>query len=159
MVDGRVEWLEKGLREQIKGYVKLITDNRRRAFALKLAVAILGAFTTVAIGLQSSAITGAAAKPLVSAVALVFSASITVLSTWDSFFDHRWQWVKYAATLDELYCISADLGFKRASGEPIPSAFLDDLHARFQATLRDTNRAWAEKLEKDDTPPTGGARS
>jgi hypothetical protein len=133
------------------------TSNRRKAFGNQIVATLSGALTTVLLGLKANAIF-ASAEPYMSALALVLSATATLFATWEAFFDHRWLWVRYTATLSELYSISDDLEYAAAGGHTIPQDKLDDLHRRRQQTLMETSNAWSDKRAREAINKTDGTK-
>src|SRR5262245_41007922 len=149
------------LRAELKGHIysfkQRVEKNRRQAFLAKFLVAVLGALTTILLGLKSNPLF-ADQDNWFSAVALVLSAGTTVIATWDAFFDHRWLWIRYTSTLVSLYSISDDLEYAAANTNSMPKAELDGLYGRLQEALKDTNAAWVEKRAKEDVSEGGPAR-
>jgi len=84
-----------------------------------------------------------------SAVALVLTALVPIVASWESFFDDRWMWVRYTAALNSLYGISDELEF--ALTEPVlPDAdAVRKLYDRLQSTLQDADKDWSSKRVKD----------
>lgn len=79
-------------------------------------------------------------------MALVLSASITLLSTWDTFYNHRGLWVRYTGTVTELKAIRSKLEYLLSDGERnVDSAELDALYDRLQVTLTETNMWWQQE--------------
>ena len=149
----RVEFLRTALKGQINSFRTRRSTNRRMAFFGKMAVSTLGAATTIIIGLQSNRLFElygfAHASDWLSALALLTSASVTLFSVWEGFFDHRWLWIRYTATLGQLYAIAAEVEYLTAGGSDVAADRLDSLFARMQTVLQDTNTAWSEKRAKD----------
>jgi hypothetical protein len=104
------------LTENIEGFRQSADKNRRRALIAKIITASLAAATTLLLGLKSNPIFTEHENAFSSA-ALVFSAFVPVLVAWDSFFDHRWLWVRFTAAVTSLFKISDDLNYSEAKKE------------------------------------------
>ncbi|MHC5068393.1 MAG: SLATT domain-containing protein [Planctomycetota bacterium] len=126
--------------------------SRRRDRRLALRVALYGgavsALTTVLIGLASL---WPEQARLLQALALITSASLTVIAAWDGIFNHRKLWVNAAVTLNELYEIDADLRHLRAAGAD--RAAFDGLYQRYKEVMRSTNQRWCQIREAGGESP------
>src|SRR4051812_15131156 len=89
----KTEFLELSVRFHIKDYSVKRDHNRRFAFWLKMYSVIVASLTTIILGFASSPLyTGAAATFLhgkgpvyFTLAALVLSATVTVVSSWEAF--------------------------------------------------------------------------
>ena len=117
--------------------------NRTRAFGLRLTIVAIGALTTISLGLKPYA-SFANSDPILSSVALLLSASIPIFAAWESFFDHRWLWIRYTGTLNSLYAIRDELDFAHAAGE-IKKTQLDSLFLWLQNTLEEVDTDWSKR--------------
>jgi uncharacterized membrane protein len=142
-----VEFLRKRLQQEIDSFRKRRTSNRAKAFLVKIITVALGALATVALGVKSYL--PPKYEPWLSALALCVTAVIPIVATWEAFFDHRWLWIQYTATLGMLYSLSDELEYAMATGSQLSQQKLDDLYARLQTALVSTNTSWAEKRSKD----------
>jgi len=145
------------LRAQIDHSVKWFRDarrrNRRNAFLLRFGTAALSAATTVVLGLQGFE----TYRVLLKNVALILSASVTVIAAWESFFNHRELWVRYTATLGLLRGLQSDLEYACAGN--IQAEGLDVFHDRLNAILRETNASWLQlRDEANSTAATPKTR-
>jgi hypothetical protein len=142
-----VEFLRKRLQQEIDSFRQRRASNRAKAFLVKIVTVALGALATVAIGIKSYL--PSKYEPWLSAFALCVTAVIPIVATWEAFFDHRWLWIQYTATLGMLYSLSDELEYAIATELPLGQTKLDDLYARFQTALASTNSSWAEKRSRD----------
>ena len=107
------------------------------AFSIRMVIVVFGSLTTILLGIKEYRITD---EKVLSAIALCLSAVIPIFSAWEAFFDHRWLWLRYTSTLDNLYTISDELEYVLASGKPAPKEQLDSFHQRMQAALQETGK-------------------
>jgi hypothetical protein len=130
---------------------------------LKIYSAVIAAVTTVVLGLGSSALfTGmetaffkGTAVPYFSVAALVLSASVTVLSAWEAFGGYDWKWIRYRATLADLYELKDDLYMSKLQTKPIPADQVQLFYERLKQILRETNTEWSRRRSPADNqvPP------
>ena len=141
----KTEFLSKALRSQIHSFDTKRKNNKRKALFFKLTVTLFGGATTVLLGLQ-----GVGHESAFRNLALVFSAVLTLLSTWDTFFNHRSLWTRYTATYTELRTIEADLDYLRLAGEgALSESQVDALYMRYQNVLRNTNEWWQHERQQE----------
>jgi hypothetical protein len=144
-VSEKTEFLSSALRTQIHSFNAKRKDNKRKALFFKLTVTVLGGTTTVLLGLQ-----GVGHESTFRNLALVLSAMVTLLSTWDTFFNHRGLWTRYTATYTELRTIEADLEYMHLGGEGVLSeSQVDELFTRYQRVLRNTNEWWQHERQEE----------
>ena len=101
-----------------------------------MAISSLGAATTVIIGLQNNKLFAIYPRRVdfLSAAALLTSATVTLFSVWEGFFDYRWLWIRYTATLGQLYSISDELDYLTADKNVIVADDkIDNLFKRLQS--------------------------
>lgn len=143
-----VDFFISALDRDINSYEAKRQKNRQRAFIVKIAVAALGATTTIFVGIQSNELFNGY-RDILSVLALVTSASVTLFSTWEAFYDHRWLWVTYTSTLAELRSIKSDIEYIIARDGHIEKKELDALYSRRIYSLQQTNSQWSQKRASD----------
>ncbi|MFG1382686.1 DUF4231 domain-containing protein [Xanthobacter versatilis] len=156
----QIEFLRGQLKANIDGFRIRRLTSKKKAFRLRMAVVILGAVTTLLLGIKNTPLLSSQGADWVSAAALAFSAAVPIFSAWDAFFDHRWLWTRYTTAQTSLYAILDDLEFAIAGNE-ITNEKIDELYAQFRAVLQETNSAWADKRTKlaaDDNAANEGRR-
>jgi hypothetical protein len=141
-----INFLRTELRSNIDGYRSQAQTNRRRALRFKLAIAAAGGMTTLVLGLKSSPIFASHENEF-SALALLLSALVPILTTWDNFHDHHWLWVRFTAAHTALYGVLYDLDYAAAGGD-LTKDRLDDIYGKFKSTMEETNSAWLDKRAK-----------
>ena len=83
-----------------------------------------------------------------SVSALILSAVVTALTTWDSFADYHWKWVRYRATLYNLYTIRDDLRYQLSGDGINTTTQVDDFYNRIKAALKETDEQWVSQRMK-----------
>ena len=141
-----LEFIEAEIQARINSFKQKVEFNRKWANWAILLTALLSATTTVLIGLNQSSNN---LKNL-SAIALITSASITVVNAWDGVYQYRRRWVQYNDTLMRLKELKFDIEYaKIRSGDNLSSEAVDQFKERYQIILRDTNKGWKEDRLKD----------
>lgn len=134
--------LRHNLNEQIKSFNEKRTKNRRRAFWLKILATTFSAITTILLGLKGFEFL-AESSLLFRNLPLVLSALVTLVGTWDGFFNHRALWVKYTLTVSNLRGILAELDYISSDSDSPPSQkAVDRLFDQCQNVLSETNTSW-----------------
>ena len=129
-----LEFIEDEIQARIKSFKQKVEFNRKWANWAILFNALLSATTTVLIGLK-----------ILSAIALITSASITIVNAWDGVYQYRRRWVQYNNTLMKLYELRFDIKYaKISSDDGLSSEAVDQFRERYQNILRDTNEGWQE---------------
>jgi hypothetical protein len=141
-----IEFLRGRLKQSIDFFHRRRDLSRKAAVTTKMLVGILGAATTIALGIKPY---GFYDQDRLSVAALCFSSAVPVFAAWEAFYDPRWLWVRYNETLGRLYAISDDFEYALASGQPLAQEAVDKLYARLQDVLQETNKAWSDKRVKD----------
>src|SRR6185369_4295 len=93
----------------IAKYISLYDRKRQRNKFLSLGIKLMGAGLAAAITIMLGLNISPEKKAVLSNIALIFGAMITVLNTWDAFFNHRALWIRFTVATQSLYCIKEDL--------------------------------------------------
>lgn len=150
------------LKAQLMGYIASFeqkrNQNKKKAFLVYLGATAISAVVTVLLGLQ-----GVPDEKVVYIrnIALILSAAVTLLTGFDTFFNHRALWVRYTQTVTQLFAVQAKLDYLLADVErDVPEAEVDRLFEEVQRALSETNRWWqdqrAEELPGPQPPDSTG---
>ncbi len=141
------------LREHLKGeverYLKLYDGKRQKnkflALSIKLVSAFFAASITVILGIEFTD----KSVQLFSNIALGLSAFITVLNTWDAFFNHKALWYQFNNAAISMRLLKADLNYAiiKNDGE-IDDGLAEKIHNRLKTIIVTTNEEWQE-LRRD----------
>lgn len=133
------DFVERLIAEEIQGFDSSRQFYRRGFFRFTLGTAILSAMTTVLIGMSKTF----ADQAWLSALALVTSAGITVLSAWDGFFRHRDLWVQKTDSWMSLQNLQSNLQFaKLKTGGSLSADQVDDFYKRFDRIVMAEHELW-----------------
>lgn len=124
------------------GYQKL--RNQRKATYIKLATLLFSTAATIFLGLK-----GLEPEQTFKNIAFVFSASVTLLTALEPFFNFRSFWVEHEIAQGHFIGLSADLAFYLA-GNPQPDANkLDEFHKTYNEIWAGLNAVWAENRRRE----------
>jgi hypothetical protein len=141
-----LDFIRTQLRNNIDGFRLEARRNRRRALFIRMAAVILGALTTLLLGLKSSPLFVQYEAQL-SAIALGLSATVPILTAWDTFFDSRWLWIRFTAAHTALHSILDDLNYAARNGS-VPEGTLDKFYDRLRGVVDQASDAWLDKKTK-----------
>ncbi len=139
-IDADIEQLKSDLAAEIqRTRANRATDKRKSAF-VAIYVGIVSAVTTVCIGIVSFLPKNYAW--VFGILALLTSASLTVVAAWDGIFHHKKLWINTARTLNELYELDADIRHTQASSNGLKQAQANLFYVRFKTIMQDCNERW-----------------
>jgi hypothetical protein len=151
-----VKFLLNRLAFHIADYKKKRDWSRRYAGLIKGLLIALSGSTTILLGIKEYAFLFEY-KEAIGMIALVLSASGSMLVAIESVTNNTWRWIKYRRTLYALYSIQDDLGYAQASASPVPQDTIEGLYKRMCATLDAYNDEWLKERARSLTEFTGGA--
>jgi hypothetical protein len=138
----QAQYLRTKIETEIAAFRRRRIEYKRKAIAIKVTISVLAALTTILLGLQG---VPPQFDTTVRNVTLVFSATITLLSSLDAFFNHRALYLRYTATTAQLYDLRSDIDYL-LSKDPteITEATLDDIYRRLRGVLEETGSDWVK---------------
>jgi hypothetical protein len=159
------EFLELSVRFHIEDYSDKRDHNRRFAFWLKMYSVIVASLTTIILGFASSPLyTGHDATFLhgkghvyFTLAALILSATVTVVSSWEAFSGYDWKWVRYRSTLADLYELKDDIHIGKLNGSLTEGA-LNTFYDRLKQILHEVSAEWSRRRALPETQPATTAR-
>ena len=144
----KAKYLSRALKKTSSEYNAKRGENKRKALLFKLTITGFSGATTVLLGLQ-----GIGQEYLLRNTALLLSAWVTLLSTWDSFFNHRGLWARYTTTCAALRAVESDLEYLLLMDDGMyTDEQIDELYDRFQAIIQETNQWWERERSEDRQP-------
>ena len=99
---------EEHLAQIVSAFANECRSNKRIALKLKISSVLLSATVTVCLGLKS---TNATWGTVLSDVALVLSALISVISAYEAFFDPRSIWIRETIVFSKLRNLKREFEF------------------------------------------------
>ena len=140
----QMDYLSETISRCISLYDRKRQKNKFLAFGIKLTSTAFAATTTILLGLSVDLET----KAFFTNVALVLSALVTLLTTWDAFFNHKALWLRFTVATQSLRSVQEDMDFLRSRGE-LAQEQIDSLHKRYKRVVRDIDRDW-ESLRREE---------
>ena len=142
------------LKGQVKEYVALYNKKRQLnkylSFGIKLLGALLAASITVILGLTFEG----KSENLFKNIALIFGALITIVNTWDAFFNHKALWVRFTITMVNLYALKNKISYYESKDiESLSEETIDKLYEELERIIVETNSNWVE-MRKEEKEPT-----
>ena len=134
--------LTKDIERQIDNFQKWSKSDKSKTTTVTIASGLASAVTTVAIGLVKFVPDGFS-DPL-QALALIVSASVTVLLTWDRLFQHKSLWLQNARARRKFLALRDDLKHANATNS-VNQELLKISYSEYKAILEERNSAW-EKM-------------
>jgi hypothetical protein len=147
----KLDMLTSQLTRCLDSFQKKRQQNKKKAFLVYLGATGISAVVTVLIGLQ-----GVPDDKVVYIrnIALILSATVTLLTGFDTFFNHRALWVRYTQTVSQLLGVQARLDYHTAAEtQEVPETEVDRLFEEVQRILAETNRWWQDKLAEEPPGP------
>jgi hypothetical protein len=141
-----IEVLRTQLTDNIDGFRAAAKKNKKRALQLRISIVCFGSLTTLLIGLKSNLLFSEYDNEF-SALALLASALIPVLSALDAFIDPRWLWVRHTAAQTSLVLILDELNYAAAKGS-LSGARLDSFHDEVERIIKEAADDWLSKRSK-----------
>lgn len=139
---------QKFLDEKLEFFVKDYKDRRdavrRRAHGTKLALVLLGALTTITVGLREFTILADYGEWL-GILALVLSASATTVAAWEGFANYSWRWVHSRQMLVHFYQLRDEVAFRRMDEDGLSEQEAQDYFDQMMNILQNANSQWSDK--------------
>ncbi|HJP95052.1 MAG TPA: SLATT domain-containing protein [Pyrinomonadaceae bacterium] len=150
MSQSQMEYLSEAISNCISLNDKKRQKNKFLAFGIKATSTGFAATITILLGLTVRE----ERKALFANIALVLSAVITLLNTWDAFFNHRALWLRFTVATQSLRTVQEELDYLGAKthGEPTAEQ-LDYVHRKFKRVIFALNRDW-ENLRRESEKTT-----
>src|SRR5262249_36377569 len=136
---------EEDLKQLVDAFGKECHDNKKIALRLKISSVLLSPAVTICLGLKLTQ--HPAWQELLSNVALVLSAVITVVAAYEAFFDPRSVWIRETIVYTKLRNLKREFAFWAAGCdgenlEPADAAELEKFNQKLDQILLDSLKNW-----------------
>jgi hypothetical protein len=146
----KINFLKKIIGKRINSFKDRRSENRKQAIRLKFVSLIVASSTTILLGLNGFNTQG---KLIVQNTAFILSAITAFLTAVDTFFNYRGLWIRYNATLNELYELRDNLEYLCTDeATNISKEDVDKLYQKYQTILNETNNSWKELRKEQNSP-------
>jgi len=141
----KINFLMTQIDERISGFTKRRNDNKHKARNFHILVTLLGALSTIVLGLDLMKYEYLSFfQDNTKNIALVISAAITVVSAYNTFFDHKGLWVNYTNTRNDLYALKFDIDFYLQGNENLEHKEITQFKDRYSELLDRANQKWSK---------------
>jgi len=137
-----IAWLQQRLSEHKKNFETSRGWYRSKARNLAVIGFILGSSTTILIALQQFDWNYKYINIIFSVTALLFSASATVISNLEAFFEPRRLWIRYGSTLNGIKALSDKLEFMLTWDANPSEDAINNIFNELQNILNENNSEW-----------------
>ena len=141
----KLKVLEKELNDRIKNFRWKRTDDKKKAFALKIFAVMFAGAITVLLGLRVAP----SVSDVFKNIALALGAIIAVLNAIEAFYDHRSLWIRRTVSLARLYDLERQLKFYVSGTDmaDIDEEKLENFMDKFREILKDDLTSWLKMRE------------
>ncbi len=144
-MDADIKLLEDQIESAIVNYEQQRKVNRRRSANVAVINASMAAITTVLIGLSNI---WQPSSKILSAIAIVTSALVMVISGWDRIYNHKKLWIIYTEKWVFMKELKSDLDHLMKTNPGDQNA-INDLYGRYKELKRDLNNQWMDMKAAD----------
>ena len=144
----KLEYLENEVANNIKKMNTKADRNKLRTYGVSMSSAVLGAFVTIALGLQTNYLTIELKN-----FALVCGALISVVNAIESVFAYRSLWVKQKVTLLQLYALRNEIDFYKAGleeNDQISERKVSEFFQKYQTIWETASSEWLRLREEQE---------
>jgi hypothetical protein len=129
----KMDYLIKQIDESLKDYERRKRRNRRPALMFKILIAGLSSVVTILLGVR----VGDGWVKYLDQTALIISALMSVVTTWNAFYDYTALWVQFTKTVAQLGLLKKDIEYLRMGNEEITVSEVNYLKERFDDILHE----------------------
>jgi hypothetical protein len=144
----RVDFLDKSINESIKTIKDKAKWNKVKASVINALIIMLGALITLTLGLDVDENHVRIQKNL----ALIFGASLTLLSGWNVIFDYRKLWIRQKNTLLGLYQLKNEFDYYKGSENADSDGMkkiLDQVFLKYQEIWDKDSQEWKSIIKNE----------
>ena len=142
----KVDFLLAQIDDRIRGFTKRRNNNKYKARNFHILVTLLGAIATVVLGLDLMKYEGMSFfQDNSKNIALIITAGVTVVSAYNTFFDHKGLWVNYTVARNDFYSLRFDIDFYLKGNKKIDPDRILQFKDRYNEVLDRTNQKWTKQ--------------
>jgi F0F1-type ATP synthase assembly protein I len=141
----KVKFLKVQIAERIQGFTERRNNNKHKARNFQVSITVLGAISTIILGLNfDNLVYLTFFKNQTKNIALIISALITIISAYNTFFDHKGLWVNYTTSRNSLYNLDFEIDYYLEGNEDIEKEKIEEFKERYNEILVEANHKWSE---------------
>lgn len=137
MENRELKYLKEQISQRIKGYDIKRLYYRKVSFWAYLSVTILAAISTIILGIKIEEL-GEAPR----IIALIITGLITVISSYNTFFDNKAMWLAFNAALNDLRSLSFEITLLEEKGESLSDDSIKVFINRYESIVDRLNKTW-----------------
>ena len=112
---------------------------RKMAFRMYFGAAVLGAVTTVLLGLNIEGI-----REVLRISALIITATVTVINAYMAFFNHKDLWLAYNLAQNRFKTLQFEIDFTEKGGGELTMDQVLHFQAAYQSIIDELNNTWVK---------------
>jgi hypothetical protein len=116
---------------------------RQHAYRYYISTTVLGAFTTILLGLNIEAL-----KETARIGALIITSVVTIFNAYNAFFNNKELWVANNAAVNRFYQLNFDIAFAEKNPTKITDEDVLLFKKRYQEILDELNTTWQKNRLK-----------
>ncbi len=141
----KVVFLQDEIEKQIKSFTTKRNNNKYKARNFHVIVTIASAISTIILGFDFAGFNALSfMNDHTKNIALIISSFITVISTYNTFFDHKSLWVNYTNTRNRLYDLKFEINYYLKGKEDIDPEQIEKYKERYREILHMLNEKWSK---------------
>lgn len=129
----KLDYLLQQIDESLKDYERRKKRNRRPALVFKVMIAGLSSVVTILLGVR----VGDYWVKYLDQIAMIISALMSVVTTWNAFYDYTSLWVQFTKTVAQLGLLRKDIEYLRMGNDEITVSEVNYLKERYDDILHE----------------------
>lgn len=140
----KVDLLKVKIDERISTFTSKRKDNKYKARNFYVSTTVLAAISTIILGLDFANIEWLTFNDdIAKNIALILSALITIVSAYDSFFDHKSLWVNFTKAKSNLSSLKFELDYYLEGNTNIEKKDIDGFKAKYHEIINEVGKKWS----------------
>jgi Protein of unknown function (DUF4231) len=139
----QLDFIKKMIMERLADADSSRLFYRQRAYRYYISTIVLGAFTTVLLGLNIETL-----KETARIGALIITSLVTIINAYNAFFNNKELWVANNSAVNRFYQLNFDISFAEKNPTKISDEEILIFKKRYQEILDELNTTWQKNRLK-----------
>jgi hypothetical protein len=139
----QLDFIKKMIMERLADADSSRLFYRQRAYRYYISTIVLGAFTTVLLGLNIETL-----KETARIGALIITSLVTIINAYNAFFNNKELWVANNSAVNRFYQLNFDISFAEKNLTKISDEEILIFKKRYQEILDELNTTWQKNRLK-----------
>lgn len=136
----KISFLKDNIDKRINSFKEKSKYYRKISWIYKIVSSVLGGLIAILLGFK---IDNAFYKDIIIDISIVFGSMITIVSTFESFWEPRNLWIRFTMTTNDLRSLKYELDYLEKNGiDKITIDEIDSISNRYNEILKDANKEW-----------------